>query len=82
MQRSDETIEPEAPRRERDTIVVEDEVVREGFTQVPNLLLKRSDLSHVAKIAYALLLSYAWQQDRCFPGQDTLASDMGLSVRP
>ena len=70
--------EPEASERERDTIVVEDELLREGFTQVPNLLLKRPDLSHGAKIAYALLLSYAWQQDRCFPGQDALAADMGV----
>ena len=66
------------PERERDTIVVEDESLRDGFTQVPNLLLRRPDLSHGAKIAYALLLSYAWQRDRCFPGQDVLASDMGV----
>ncbi|MGE5193853.1 MAG: helix-turn-helix domain-containing protein [Deltaproteobacteria bacterium] len=70
--------EPETAERERDTIVVEDDSLREGFTQVPNLLLKRADLSHGAKIAYALLLSYAWQQDRCFPGQDKLAADMGV----
>jgi hypothetical protein len=70
--------EPETAERERDTIFVEDDSLREGFTQVPNLLLKRADLSHGAKIAYALLLSYAWQQDRCFPGQDKLASDMGV----
>ncbi len=63
---------------EKDTIIVEDEVLSEGFTQVPNILLKRVDLSHGAKIAYAMLLSYAWGKDRCFPGQDVLARDMGV----
>lgn len=63
---------------EKDTIIVEDEVLSEGFTQVPNILLKRVDISHGAKIAYALLLSYAWGKDRCFPGQDALARDMGV----
>ncbi len=66
------------PTTERDTIVVEDEVMREGFTQVPNLLLRRIDISHGAKIAYAMLLSYAWGTERCFPGQARLAADLGV----
>ena len=28
---------------------------------------------------YALLLSYAWHNNMCFPGQDRLAEDMGLT---
>jgi biotin operon repressor len=31
--------------------------------------------------AYVMLLSYAWQNDYCFPGQDRLAKDMGCGLR-
>lgn len=52
-----------------------------GFTQVPNFLLKSKKLSAGDKIAFAMLLSYAWQNDSCFPGQQRLAADMGLDER-
>ena len=32
-------------------------------------------------MAFAVLLSYAWQNDYCFPGQERLAEDLGLSDR-
>ncbi len=32
-----------------------------GFTQVPNHVLKSDKLSPGAKLAYTMLLSYAWQ---------------------
>ncbi len=64
--------------REPGTIVVEDEVLRAGFTQVPNVILTMSDISHGAKLCYALLLSYAWQEGSCFPGQDVLGHDMSV----
>ena len=63
---------------ERDTIIVEDDVLRDGFTQVPNILLRTTKLTHGAKLAYALLLSYAWGRDRCFPGQERLGADLGV----
>ena len=63
---------------ERDTIVVEDTLLRQGFTQVPNLILRMSGVSHGAKLTYALLLSYAWQEGSCFPGQDQLAKDLSV----
>src|SRR5260221_4069184 len=52
-----------------------------GFTQVPNFLLKSKKLSSGDKMAFAMLLSYAWQNDSCFPGQQRLAQDLGLSDR-
>ena len=58
-----------------------DPVAAAGFTQVPNVILKSAELSGGAKLAYAMLLSYAWQNDFCFPGQETLADDMGVSKR-
>lgn len=50
-----------------------------GFTQVPNAILKSGEISAGAKLVYALLLSYAWHNDYCFPGQDRLADDIGIA---
>jgi DNA-binding MarR family transcriptional regulator len=55
-----------------------DPLTQRGFTQLPNAILKHPDLSPGAKLTYALLLSYAYANDFCFPGQDRLAKDMGV----
>ena len=52
-----------------------------GFTQIPTKVLRNADLSTGARLAYALLLSYAWQEDFCFPAQDKLAKDLGMTDR-
>ena len=63
------------------TIVLEtlDPIVRSGFTQVPNFILTDGILSPGAKLTYAMFLHYAWHKDNCFPGQDRLGEDMGMS---
>ena len=53
-----------------------DPVTSGGFTQIPNMLLK-SPLSANAKVVYAQLLSYAWTNDKCYPGQERMADDLG-----
>ena len=58
-----------------------DVATRGGFTQVPNFVLKSNTISPGAKLAYSMLLHYAWQNDYCFPGQDRLAVDMGVAKR-
>lgn len=50
-----------------------------GFTQVPNVLLNDPKISANAKVVYAKLLSYAWNNDRVFLGQERMAKDIGLS---
>lgn len=60
-------------------IIGADPATAGGFTQVPNFILTTSKLTIGEKMAYAMLLRYAWQNDFCFPGQDTLAGDMGVS---
>src|SRR5437867_8986443 len=60
-------------------LATKDPVVRGGFTQVPNFILKDPALSFGAKVAYSMFLSYAWHNDSCFPGQDRLAKDMGVT---
>ena len=52
-----------------------------GFTQVPNFLLRSKRLSAGDKMTFAMLLSYAWQNDYCFPGQERLADDLGITDR-
>ena len=59
-------------------IIGADPVTRHGFTQVPNFILTNKDLSVGAKLAYAMLLKYAWTDDACFPGQQKLADDIGV----
>src|SRR5687768_4901544 len=56
-----------------------DPVSAGGFTQVPTFLLRDPQLSIGAKLTYAMFLSYAWHNDRCFPGQERLGVDMGMS---
>ncbi len=63
------------------TIVLEgaDLLSGKGFTQVPNHVLESGMISPGAKLTYAMLLKYAWQNDFCFPGQERLAKDMGVT---
>src|SRR5690242_4282709 len=56
-----------------------DPVSAGGFTQVPNCVIRDKTLSSNAKLVYAQLLSYAWHNDYVFPGQDTMAEELGIS---
>ncbi len=56
-----------------------DPVASGGFTQVPNVLLENKKISATAKLCYAMLLKYAWYKNYVFPGQGTLAKEMGTS---
>jgi hypothetical protein len=68
--------------QERQNIVFKnfDPISAQGFTQVPNYLLKDPKLSANAKVVYSMLLSYAWNNDRVFPGQERMGQDLGLST--
>ncbi len=67
--------------RERNIeLVTLDPVARGGFTQVPNFILRDGTLSLGAKVAYSMFLHFDWYNEGCFPGQDTLAQHMGMSV--
>ncbi len=58
-----------------------DLLTAKGFTMVPNHLLISNKISPGSKLTYAMLLKYAWQNDYCFPGQERLANDMGVTDR-
>jgi hypothetical protein len=58
-----------------------DALTQKGFTMVPNHVLVSGKISPGAKLCFAMLLRYAWQNGFCFPGQQRLALDMGVSDR-
>ena len=60
-------------------LVGADAFSQRGFTQVPNAILRSGEITPGAKLTYTLLLSYAWHNDFCFPGQERLAVDMGIA---
>ena len=45
-------------------IIGADHATRYGITQVPNFILTKQDISVGAKLAYAMLLKYAWDNSR------------------
>src|SRR5256884_9325721 len=69
--------------QEHQNIILEgfDPVSAGGFTQLPNCLLNYPQLSPGGKVVYAKLLSYAWYNNRVFPGQEKLAEEIGAGKR-
>lgn len=61
------------------TLVIEDKSLKGGFVQIPRVILHARNLSRHAKILYAILLSYAWQEEECFPGYARLCQDLQAS---
>lgn len=64
---------------EPDTLLIEDQSLRYGFIQLPRLVLYARNISRDAKLLYAVLLGYAWQEGRCFPGYHRLCENMQAS---
>lgn len=58
-----------------------DDVTQQGFTQIPNAILRDSTLSAGARLTYGLLSSFAWQSDECFVGQKKLGELAGVGDR-
>ena len=53
---------------------------RAGFVLLPRAVLHASGLSRDARLLYAVLLSYAWQEGRCFPSHQRLKADLGCGI--
>lgn len=75
----DKKLEREGER----TVILQDESLRKlkGFVQIPKVILMHQRLSYGAKMAYSVLLSYAWQDDFCYPAQEAIAKDLGCKAR-
>jgi hypothetical protein len=68
-------------RKRVERIVVENELLRAGFAAFPYLIMRDKTLSVGARLTYAFLLMYAWQEGSCFTKQASLAETMGVSTR-
>jgi hypothetical protein len=62
---------------ERDTLVSAESP--HGFVMLQKTILLARNLSRDAKLLYAVLQNYAWQDARCFPGYERLCFDMQAS---
>ena len=62
-------------------IIIENEMLRAGFAALPYMVLRDTRLSTGARLAYAVLLMYAWQEGSTFAGQVKMARDVGVSER-
>ncbi|HLW03611.1 MAG TPA: helix-turn-helix domain-containing protein [Ktedonobacterales bacterium] len=60
-------------------MLVEAASLPRGFVQLPKLVLYACNLSRDAKLLYAVLLGYTWQDQRCFPGYQRLCADLEAS---
>lgn len=53
-----------------------------GFAQLPRVVIRAGKrISPMAKITFATLLDYAWQDGFCFPAQERLARDIGTNEK-
>lgn len=62
-----------------DRVIFENQMLRAGFAALPYLVMRDKALSLGARLTYAFLLMYAWQEESCFAGQEKMAGDMGIS---
>lgn len=60
------------------TLEILEPSLRKDFVQIPTKILHNPELSMQAKTLYALLISYAWYEAECFPGQDRLSKNLGV----
>jgi biotin operon repressor len=60
-------------------VVIQNEILKAGFAAFPYLVMRDKSLSVGARLTYAFLLMYAWQEGSTFAGQERMAKDMGIS---
>ena len=68
-------------RQRVERVIVENEILRAGFAALPYVVLRDTRLSIGARLTYAVLLSYSWQDNETFAGQEKMSKDMGISER-
>ena len=56
-----------------------DRISSAGFTMYPNAIQNDPNLELGEKAVYAQFLQYAWHHDYCFPSQDRVAKNLGIT---
>lgn len=64
-----------------DRVVFQGQILQSGFAAFPYLVMKDKHLTIGARLTYAFLLMYGWQENSCFAGQKRIGEDIGLSDR-
>ena len=59
----------------------QDKWVAQGYTTVTNRLMRDQSVSYSARFVFILLLSRRIRGDKVFPGQSTIAREMGVSEK-
>jgi hypothetical protein len=59
------------------TLIIDSPLLKQGFTAAPNAVLYDSRISVQARWLYCILLSFAWQENECWPGQERLSKVAG-----
>lgn len=54
---------------------------KHGFAQIENCVLRNPLISRTARLVYGVLVSCSFQKDSCFPGQERIAAEVGVSTR-
>lgn len=62
-------------------VFIEDDILREGFTIMPNIVLHMKGLSLQAKAIYGIIYQFSHNKDHCFPGMKTLSEITDLSEK-
>ncbi len=62
------------------TLIILEETFKYGFGVIPFVILRNPKIPAHLKMLYTLLLSYAWYNAECFPGQNRLAEDLGWGI--
>lgn len=70
-----------ALKQRLDQIVFENRMMQAGFAAFPYQVMKDIKLSIGARLGYAFLLMYGWQEGSSFAGQAQMAQAMGVSER-
>lgn len=52
-----------------------------GFTRIPNGLIKGRKLTCYEKLVCIVLVAYRMDKDSCFPSRQTLAAETGFDVK-
>ena len=71
----------EIAKQRYDRVVFENELMKGGFAAFPYRIMKEKNLSIGARLAYAFLLMYGWQEGSSHAGQEKMADAMGVSGR-
>ena len=56
-----------------------DHITAAGFTMYPNAIQNDPGLDLGEKAVYAQFLQYAWHHDYCFPSQELVAKNLGIT---